>query len=258
MTDSHGSTLFKLTWSRVATPSGRWCYLLRASARRTDATGFSSWPTPQSHDQHGAKTDEQIAAMRAKGAGVANLNEAAKLAAWPTPTAALADKGVRSEAGAIIEASRAKGPDLAAVCALAGWNTPTVVDAKGRDYVYPSGNHDKPYLTLPGEAKLASWATPKATDGEGGRTTATTGGGNAHLDREARLTASGPTPSGSTAATGSGGQLNPAHSRWLMGLPSAWDQAAPSRASRGKGSSEGTATPSSRKSRRRSSDRTER
>lgn len=41
------------------------------------------WATPQAHDQRGAKTPEQIAAMREKGAGVRNLNEDA--AHWQTP-----------------------------------------------------------------------------------------------------------------------------------------------------------------------------
>jgi hypothetical protein len=42
------------------------------------------WATPQAHDAQGPKTPEQIAAMRAKGHGVKNLNEQA---CWGAPTA---------------------------------------------------------------------------------------------------------------------------------------------------------------------------
>jgi DNA (cytosine-5)-methyltransferase 1 len=59
------------------------------------------------------------------------------------------------------------------------------------------------------------------------------------LDVTAQLT-SGQTVIGSPAETENTGQLNPAHSRWLMGLPPEWDACAP------------TATPSSRKQRKHS------
>lgn len=187
VTDMLGSILYKLTWKTQVTPSGRSYPLLRASVRRTGDTGFTGWPTPM---------------------------------------ATLANKGVRSEQGTIIEAMRKNGADLAAAMSLAGWTTPQAHDSSGRSKTQKEKHGTKHGCAcLVRQADLAGWATPKTTTGD--YQIDRTGKRVLNLSGQARLTASGQMLTGCDAQMTNGGQLNPEHSRWLMGLPDAWESCAP-------------------------------
>jgi hypothetical protein len=222
LSDAGGWSLFKLTWKTQAMPSGRSQPVLRGSAQRpgeatisvTGNTGvLDGWATPTSRDH---KDNASV--------GTAPVNALLGREVW-----------------------------------LAAWPTPQAHDAVGRSLGQKEIHGTKHGCAcLARSADLAAWPSPTASDGSGGRTTQTKGGGSKYLDREVRLAGWGTPLSGtplsthcygpnksiqlklageallanpesisSTAPTTAGGRLRSGHSRWLMRIPIAWENCAP-------------------------------
>jgi hypothetical protein len=138
--------------------------------------------------------------------GSAPLISGSGFSGWPTARATDGEKNVRTQEGSLREIERKGSPqDLAQAAArrggpalktVAGWATPTANDSTGSEYQYDRPNlkgERAKILKLPGQAKLVL----------------------------------GPMLNGAPIGTGNIGRLNPAHSRWLQGIPATWDACAP-------------------------------
>lgn len=218
VTNQMKSTLFQYRWSYRKTPMGMPIPALRATARHIAVSGCTGvpWHTPRATDGSNGGPNQ------ANGA----LPPDAALCGWPTAAARDWKSGAASE-----KTLESNARPLSEIVILAAWSTATVNDSRAGCNATanrnPEAKHQHPGFTLVDLAKLTGWRTPTALSFKDSHQP----GKNRYIDESEKAVLSvdsGPERIGfSLGPNGweirpASGQLNPALSRWLMGLPPEW------------------------------------
>lgn len=164
--------------------------------------------------------------------------------AKPTPCCSdaknvLYSNGNRGEGKEYVPNLRLAGQVLTVTPVPSPWVSPAASNNGDTIETWTARHNRQPYRTTGGALGMSlnvqtqmvlptavPWATPCSRDHKDGACDLTANPMNGLLGRQVLLTGSGPIPSGSPVPTAKRGQLNAAFSRWLMGLPKEWCEAA--------------------------------
>ncbi len=221
VTQTHGSTLYKQTWKEWDTPSGLCRLRQRASVRRTSEKELTGWPSPLASNVKNCYQDWLKVLARKEAGRQPNLQDFAVLAAWTTPTS----RDWKDTSGMTAQRDVKERLDqLPRQAFMTGWPTPTTSNTRSPSVDASMNMHRQD----------GSKTQQRLQDFAG-------------IAGPLRLTVFGEMRTGSYVEMGNGVQLNPAHSRWLMGLPRAWDESSPGwqewQAATASADSKATATP---------------
>lgn len=225
-------------------PNGLARLLASAASISESGNTLSGWPTART-PSGGPESRERKQELGRTESGGSDLQAVALMAGWSTASA----RDWKDSEGMALTGTNPDGSErtrtdqLPRQAQLAGWVTAKAEDGESAGMRWGRGRAD----TLTAQAThLSAWPTPMAgTPPQNGNS----GAGNSDSVRRtmamagmdvpgsgiapmegwgpARVTADGVILTGSFAGMESGGQLDPAHSRWLLRLPAEWDDCAP-------------------------------